>query len=293
MRQIAIPIVLPALLSVAATAGAAENGDGAASQESPAGRTLADEARQVDVDNIWENEPVLGAGLSLYKPNYLLPVTWTDNTERGSDAEAQFQLSLKQRIGHTHVFLAYTQTSFWRVWDGNDSRPFRETNFKPEIFYRLRDEKNPLGPFDLDIGLEHQSNGEAQPNSRSWNRVYVRPVYKTRDWRVQLQLWERVFEPDEPSSPSNPEGDDNPDITDYMGHHQLQFDWRFAEGRQLSFMSRYSFEGGYGALRLRYSEPTTAQGFHWFAQLFHGYGESLIDHDRNISRIGFGFAISR
>lgn len=269
-----------------------QGADSGSSAETPPD-TLVDRARAADIDNLWENEPILGAGLSLYKPNYFMPGTWSDKAQTDSDAEAQFQLSFKQRIGHTHVFFAYTQTSFWRIWDGNDSRPFRETNFKPEVFYRLRDEKNPLGPFDLDFGLEHQSNGESQPNSRSWNRVYLRPTYKTRDWRVQLQVWGRVFASDEPSSTSNPDGDDNPDIIDFMGYHQLQVDWRFPEGRQLSLMNRYNFEEGNGALRLRYSEPTTAQGFHWYVQLFHGYGESLIDYNREISRIGIGFAISR
>lgn len=257
------------------------------------GETLIDQARSAEVQNRWENEPILGRGLSLYKPNYLLPATWSDEADSGADAEAQFQISFKQRVGHTHVFLAYTQSSFWRVYDGNDSRPFRETNFKPEVFYRLREKKNPLGPFDVDIGLEHQSNGESQPNSRSWNRVYLRPVYTTPDWRFQLQLWARVFDKDRPSTPERPDGDDNPRIIDFMGNHQLEIDRQFAEGRRLSLMTRYNFGEGNGALRLRYSEPTTAEGFYWFVQLFHGYGESLIDFDREISRIGIGVAISQ
>jgi phospholipase A1 len=282
-----------ALLVIAAPLWA-DNGDKGVTPDAPdKSDTLVDHVRAADIRNIWENEPILGAGLSLYKPNYLLPVTWADDAETGADAEAQFQLSLKQRVGNSHVFLAYTQTSFWRVYDSDDSRPFRETNFKPEIFYRWRAERNPLGPVDLDIGLEHQSNGETVPQSRSWNRVYLRPIYRTRDWQVSLQLWARVFQRDKPSTVEDPDGDDNPNIVDFMGNHQLQIDWRFAEGRQLSLMNRYNFDKGNGALRVRYSEPTTAEGFHWFVQLFHGYSESLIDFDREISRIGIGVAISR
>ncbi|MDZ7828050.1 MAG: phospholipase A [Halofilum sp. (in: g-proteobacteria)] len=280
-------------LLVVATPVRADNDNGATTDASKEGGTLVDQAHAADIRNLWENEPILGAGLSLYKPNYLLPVTWADEAETGADAEAQFQLSLKQRVGNSHVFLAYTQTSFWRLYDSDDSRPFRETNFKPEIFYRWRAEKNPLGPIDLDIGLEHQSNGESQPNSRSWHRAYLRPIYRTRDWQVTLQLWARVFAPDDPSTVEDPDGDDNPDMVDFMGNHELEIDWRFAEGRQLSLMNRYNFDEGNGALRLRYSEPTNAEGFHWYVQLFHGYGESLIDYNREISRIGIGFAISR
>lgn len=269
------------------TADAAEQDDGDRNSENLINSTL-----EAGVRSVWEQEPILGKGLSLYKPNYFMPFTWTDKIDRDDDTEVQFQISFKQRIGHTHVFFAYTQVSFWRMWDSSDSRPFRETNFNPEMFYRWRAEKHPFGPLDIDFGLEHESNGQSLPDSRSWNRAYIRPIYMTRDWRVQLKLWARIFDPDEPSTVDNPDGDDNPDIIDFMGNHELQIDWRFSEGRQLSLMNRYNFDKGKGALRLRYFEPTTADGIHWFVQAFHGYGESLIDYNREISRLGIGVAIS-
>lgn len=277
---------LPLCLVIASVGTAAEQ------EKDEPEKDLVGKTLDADVRSVWEEEPILGKGLSLYKTNYFMPVTWTEEIDRDDDTEAQFQISFKQRIGHTHVFFAYTQVSFWRMWDSGDSRPFRETNFNPEMFYRWRAEKNPLGPFDLDIGLEHESNGQPQPDSRSWNRAYLRPIYMTRNWRVQLKLWARVFHPDEPSTVDNPDGDDNPDIIDFMGNHELEIDWRFSGGRQLSLMNRYNFDKDNGALRLRYFEPTASDGIHWFVQAFHGYGESLIDHDREISRLGIGVAIS-
>ena len=293
MNAKAIVFLLALLPMSISPAFGAESGETGASGEKDRKDSLVDLTLEADVESIWDEEPVLGKGLSLYEANYFMPVTWSDESRAGSDTEAQFQISFKQRIGHTHVFFAYTQTSFWRLWDGNDSRPFRETNFNPEVFYRLRQTKNPLGAFDLDFGFEHISNGQPQPESRSWNRVYLRPVFKTRDWRVRLKLWARVFAPDEPSTPTEPDGDDNPRMTDFMGYHELEIDWRFAKGRQLSLMNRLNFREEKGALRLRYTEPTNVEGFYWFAQLFHGYGESLIDFDREISRLGLGIAISR
>ncbi len=285
-RTIAAASFVLACVLVAPAAAAAESGE-----EEP-GESLVGNTLDADVRSVWEEEPILGKGLSLYKPNYFMPVSWTDETERDDDVEAQFQISFKQRIGHTHVFFAYTQVSFWGMWDSGDSRPFRETNFNPEMFYRWRAKKHPFGPIDIDFGLEHESNGQSQPDSRSWNRAYIRPIYMTRNWRVQLKLWARVFDPDEPSTVDNPDGDDNPDIIDFMGNHELEIDWRFSEGRRLSLMNRYNFDEGNGALRLRYIEPTTADGIYWFVQAFHGYGESLIDYDREISRLGIGVAIS-
>ena len=282
---------LVAALGVALSIGSGETTLAADADERD--RDLVDDAIEVDVAGVWEEEPILGKGLSLYKPNYFLPLSWSDESDDDGDSEAQFQISFKQRIGHTHVFFAYTQVSFWRIWDNEDSRPFRETNFNPEIFYRLRAKKNPLGAFDMDIGFEHESNGQSLPESRSWNRVYLRPIYRTRDWRVQLKLWARVGASDLPSTVDNPDGDDNPDITDFMGYHELELDWEFAGERRLSLMNRYNFREDNGALRLRYSEPTNVQGFYWFLQLFHGYGESLIDYDREISRVALGIALSR
>lgn len=268
--------------------------DGAFAAEDDASEDdLVDRALAADVANVWDEEPILGKGLSLYKANYFLPLSWSDESDEDGDSEAQFQISFKQRIGHTHVFVAYTQVSFWRIWDNEDSRPFRETNFAPEIFYRWRAKKNPFGPLDVNLGFEHQSNGQSQPDSRSWNRIYVRPVYRTRDWRVQLKMWARVLTKDRPSTVDNPDGDDNPDIIDFMGYHELELDWNFSKQRRLSLMSRYNFDEDNGALRLRYSEPTNVEGVYWFVQLFHGYGESLIDYNREISRIALGVALSR
>lgn len=287
-KLVTVTLVLGGFVVASAATAAAEQGDDGENEV-----RLVDRVIEADVRSIWEEEPILGKGLSLYKPNYFLPITWSDEANTNDDAEAQFQISFKQRIAHTHVFFAYTQVSFWRLWDSDDSRPFRETNFNPELFYRWRAKKHPFGPVDIDFGLEHESNGQSLPDSRSWDRVYIRPIYMTRDWRVQLKLWARVFDPDEPSTVDNPDGDDNPDIIDFMGYHQLEVDWRIAGERRLSLMNRYNFDEGNGALRLRYSEPTTAEGIYWFVQLFHGYGESLIDFDREISRVGVGVALLR
>ena len=288
MRRWLLVLVVPVAAVVAGTLPAAAQEEGDTPPDN-----LIDQALAADVEAIWEEEPILGKGLSLYKPNYFLPVSWSDLAEDDGDAEAQFQISFKQRIGNSHVFFAYTQVSFWRLWDNDDSRPFRETNFAPEIFYRLRAKKNPMGPFDLDIGFEHESNGQSLPESRSWNRLYLRPIFRTRDWQVQLKLWGRVLAKDRRSTVDDPDGDDNPDIIDFMGYHELLVDWNFAGQRRLSLMNRYNFREDNGALRLRYTEPTNVEGFYWFLQLFHGYGESLIDYDREISRIGLGVAISR
>ena len=51
--------------------------------------------------------------------------------------EAKFQISFKRRLFEYEwvpLYLGYTQKSFWQVYDGPKSRPFRENNYNPEMF---------------------------------------------------------------------------------------------------------------------------------------------------------------
>ena len=48
-----------------------------------------------------------------------------------------------------------------------------------------------------------------------------------------------------------------------------------------------------GSIRLDYSYPIAATGSYFYLQYFLGYGESLIDYDRPVNKIGIGLALSR
>ncbi len=235
---------------------------------------------------------LLPQGLSLYRANYALPLTWTKQAEDEGDAEFKFQISLQYQILETPFYAAYTQEAYFRWLDEDDSRPFREINFIPELWYRFRPGRLEPDWLGLDIGIEHQSNGESQPESRSWNRAYVRPFLRQGAWSAEIKIWDRFGAPDEPSGPSNPAGDDNPDIVDFYGHHELRVGYRFDGGDRVSLLTRSAFGDGRGALRLDYATPAGGNG-HWYVQLFTGYGESLETFRDNRTRIGVGFALLR
>lgn len=232
----------------------------------------------------------LPRGLSLYKPNYALPLTWSDDAAESADAEFKYQLSFQYQVARTPVYVAYTQTAYLRWLDDENSRPFRETNYNPEIWYRFRPGRLQPDWLGLDIGYEHESNGEDLPESRSWDRTYVRAWFDQQAWYGSLKLWSRVPEGD-PSTQEDPDGDDNPDIMEYYGHHQLQLEYTFEDGERLSATSRYSFSDHHGALRLDYAWPTGTGSGYWYLQLFSGYGESLETYRENRTRIGIGFAL--
>ncbi|MFW5970085.1 MAG: phospholipase A [Halofilum sp. (in: g-proteobacteria)] len=232
----------------------------------------------------------LPEGLSLYRPNYALPLTWSDDADGSADAEFKYQLSFQYQVARTPVYVSYTQTAYFRWLDDENSRPFRETNYNPEVWYRFRPGRLRPDWLGLDLGYEHESNGEDLPQSRSWDRGYARAWFDQGRWYGSLKVWERIPE-GEPSTEDDPDGDDNPDIVDYYGHHELQVEYTFEDGDRLAATSRYSFSDHHGALRLDYATPTGGGSGYWYVQLFTGYGESLETYRENRTRIGIGFAL--
>jgi len=60
------------------------------------------------------------------------------------------------------------------VYNSGISRPFRETDYEPEMFMTFPIDREGAGlrARFVNFGLVHQSNGRADPLSRSWNRIY-------------------------------------------------------------------------------------------------------------------------
>lgn len=232
----------------------------------------------------------LGRGFSLHKENYVLPLTWSNIAEGSKDAELKFQFSFKQRIFATGFHFAYTQKSFWRILDQEDSRPFRETNHNPELFYRLASRKTAWGYWGGDLGYEHESNGAREPTSRSWDRGYVAPFVEFRRLRAELKLWYRLSE-EVKEDPLDPSGDENPDIEDFYGYGELRLVCAPLRRHRAALMLRWNFATDNGALELDYSLPTGTPNLFIYAHLWTGYGESLIDYNRSITRYGIGLQI--
>ncbi|HSW14245.1 MAG TPA: phospholipase A [Solimonas sp.] len=239
-------------------------------------------------------------GLSFHKPMFALPYSWAENINGGENPEAFFQISFKQRIPDIrlwggHLFLAYTQKSFWQVYNGQASRPFRETDYNPEAFLRWTFPQDSSSAFGLDLGAEHESNGKAIPDSRSWNRSYAAGFWKGARTLAYLKLWYRWPE-SENRAPDDPERDDNPDINDYYGYGELQLQHEPIRGRQdrIGTMARFSPRTGKGAINLNYSAPIGGSyAAYWNVYFWQGYGESLFDYNRNTMRVGVGVSFSR
>jgi len=243
-------------------------------------------------------------GLSLYDDMFVLPGTWSEQY-RGEETEVVFQLSAKLRVARTHLFFGYTQVSFWQLFNGAESRPFRETNYNPQLFYRFTPTADRSGNWVVDVGIDHQSNGQNEPGSRSWNRAYGTLHYQTPRHLLSMRLWYRIPEKECPLGDDgleeewcrdDPSYDDNPRIADYLGHSEVRYRYHWTGGwrpQRIQLRLHGNPVTGKGGVGLDYSVAAGSRDLHWFVKAWSGYGESLIDHDRSVTRVGLGLLLRR
>jgi phospholipase A1 len=230
-------------------------------------------------------------GLSFHKPMYAMPVSFSRDYET-DQTEMVFQISAKQRLFGSSFYLGYTQKSFWQPYNEDKSSPFRETVYNPEIFYRWIPEPDRYYHLGADLGFEHESNGRALPDSRSWNRLYAAAFQARGPQLIYAKVWYRIPE-DAKKSPEDPKGDDNPDIERYYGYGELRWQRQIGGKQLLGLMGRGNPTTGRGAVALDWSIPSP-DGYAFFGvSLWHGYGESLIDYDNSITRLAIGVMFSR
>jgi phospholipase A1 len=264
------------------------------------------------LDSRWELSPESKLGtfnIRGYQPVVVLPVFATSNqNERPvspnpantvgerqplQNVEAKFQLSLKTKVAQDvlgdlggDVWVGYTQSSRWQVYNSDLSRPFRETNYEPEAMLVFDTHYRVLG-WDgrlLGIGVDHQSNGRSNPLSRSWNRVIADIGFERAGWTLIVRPWWRI--------PESRRDDDNPDISDYMGRAEAQLVHEWGD-QEFGLMLRHSLRGGarsHGAGKFTWSFPV-AGNLRGYMEVFKGYGESMIDYNHNATYLGVGVSL--
>ena len=234
--------------------------------------------------------------LELYQPSYVLashlaafnhaPYRAVDPEGRLSRNELKLSFSLQTKLiddlfgRDGDVWLGYTQTSYWQVFNSAISSPFRETDYNPEARIAfLTDWQLPAVTLrGVNVGIMHDSNGQAGTLSRSWNRVFCDFQLTHGSLIVSVRPWVRVFEID-----------DNPDIEDYYGHFDVRASWE--RGNQLfSVTMRNPFARHFGA-QLNWSLPITGR-LRGLLQWYYGYSENLIDYDHKNNRVGIGLLMS-
>jgi len=244
-----------------------------------------------------------------YKDNYFLFLS--------TRKDAKFQISFKYKIFTNSsepkkifgkklfwqkpvwekIYFGYTQKS---VWDWlEDSAPFEDHNFNPEIFW-CSDEQNcnsldSSGPEDEwswkirhYIGYEHESNGQDGSNSRNWNRLYYRFISWRGPYAIAPKVWLVTSESEIGS------GDY---LSQYIGYFELELFARHKNEIAYGATFRYA-EKGWGILTdvsfpQRIFDSDSDFNPYWYIQLFNGYAEDLLKYNekRNELRIGLRFTL--
>ena len=246
-----------------------------------------------------------------YRPNYVLPLfysfdpnlnpTSSNPDEPGQkytandvrNTELKFQLSLKSKVAedlfntNADLWFGYTQQAHWQVYNEDNSRPFRGTDYQPEIF--LTQPVTANLPFGgrlrmLGIGAVHHSNGRSDPISRSWNRAYLMAGAEWGKLSIVPRLWARV-------NNESDDSEDNPDIEDYLGYGDIKFLYDLPKQQSLSGTLRYNPSTNKGAAQIDYVYPLS-ENVNGYVQLFQGYGESILDYDHENTAIGFGIVLN-
>lgn len=230
-----------------------------------------------------------------YKKNYLLPATYDFNqSEDRSSFETDFQISIEKPLAYNifglneSISAAYTQRSFWQT--AEHSSPFRETNYEPEVFIQFP-YKSTSTLKGYKIALNHVSNGKNDELSRSWNRVYFESYFQLANLFIIPKIWYRI--------PENSNDDDNPDIEDYYGNGDLTFLYAYKKHTfELALRNNLEFnDANKGSAELNWTFPLPeflyTQNTYGLFQIFSGYGNSLIDYDREVHKVGLGIAFSR
>ncbi len=245
--------------------------------------------------------------ITQHRQNYLLPITYVSNpntfgseelTEENVDnREAKFQVSAKlplylEDTGFDGVYFGFTLTSFWQLYNNEASKPFRETNYEPEVFWQETADYSVLGyKFNtFQVGFNHMSNGQSGLRSRSWNRLFASIVFSDNDDIYYLKTLYRIPE-DEKEDPLDPTGDDNPDIEDYYGRMEFGYGRKIGAFKVLALLrNNLDFDENRGSIQLDFTYPISDR-YEVLLQYFNGYGDSLIDYNRSQERIGIGFQL--
>lgn len=224
---------------------------------------------------------------SLYKDNYFVVGTMLDEEPTKENTDAKFQLSIQQRLTRsvlpfdTYLYIQYTQQAYWNVIQ--KSMPIRDINFNPGfgighlIIYKNRYKGKAF------VMMEHESNGKAGVDSRSWNRLSLGVMLDlNKNFQMQVKAWHPFVD-----------GRNNQDILYYSGIMQFAGNFRTNCNRfhlgVVMTQRKYWFK--YNA-RVELSYKFNRRGNQYlFLQYYNGFGENLLEYKQYKNVLRFGFVI--
>ena len=246
-----------------------------------------------------ENEKPSYMLLYPHKAVYILPFyhSLSEPAENNKDTETKFQFSFKLSVlgallePYGHFYFAYTQTAWFQNYNKADSRPMRDLDYQPELFYSY-DWSLPFlgGAFkDISFGYNHISNGERALRSRTQNRALLNVRWEygesaSRAFGIKLGAWVYFGKSQDGFL------QDNPDLPLYRGYNDLSLYYK--SSRQLiEFYVRPPIAGRYYPyFELGYTLRISGN-LGLYCQYINGYGDNIFEYNIRSERIGVGLRL--
>ena len=275
-------ILASALLLISAAAMAALAAEPADDARDGVGTPRREQAVEVGASQTPTPTPAPVSPFSTYRANYL--VIGPENSPMVDNPTSKFQLSIKYDTGASWYF-AYTQRGYWDI--AADSSPLFDQSIEPGVFYFWKPKAELAERWHIAsarTGFVHESNGKEGASSRAWNRAYVEPLFRWREFFFEPKLWV-ITSTDE----------QNKDIKDYYGYTDIVFGIETASRQRFTVTGRLGLE--HGSLQVDVSLPANSlftgntMRPYLYAQLWTGYGETLLYYNVRTTafRIGIEF----
>lgn len=242
------------------------------------------------------NDFINAARISFNEPMYFA-------AGNSGGANAKFQLSFRFHIFQPddmrsrdltdNLYFGYTQYSLWDLHSA--SAPFRDTNYRPSLYYFLPDlgiHNARLSRVSFASGLEHESNGRDGSASRSLNTYFVKPTFTFGDLNhTQLRITPKLYA-------YLGTLNDNPDLAQYRGHMDLNITIGQADGIEFSTMLRKGTRSNHGSIDSTLSYPLSrllpGSAGYLMMSLFYGDGESLLTYNQKLTpQLRLGYSLWR
>lgn len=229
-----------------------------------------------------------GPFFGLYKDTYFIVGTKVPGIPNAYNSDVKFQISFAIRLTNTvlpwnsFLFLSYTQKTFWNVFQ--ESLPMGDINFNPALGWSKPFFNQDRYVGKLTLMIEHESNGRAGLDSRSWNRVSVYGMAMIDEWlMVHAKFWIPIID-----------SGNNRDILKYSGIYQSgivvttpnkRFSFAF------TWVKRSGFNLNFNTIVEAAWKVSKKTNLNLFAQYYNGYGEDLLHYNqfRSMLRVGLVF----
>ncbi|MFV0419093.1 MAG: phospholipase A [Dysgonomonas sp.] len=227
------------------------------------------------------------APFAVYKDNYMVTGIPLNKSVTRKTADAFFQFSIRHRVTrsvlpfNSFLYITYSQKSFWDIYD--ESSPFSDTNYNPGIGigrYVIKDNKLKGA---MMISLEHESNGKAGEDSRSWNYINLSAKYF---YNMRLSAKAQIYLP-------YVDGGNNKDLLRYKGYGIFSVNYIDKENLwwfSLNIIPRDKVINPnlHTSLSFRVSKNSNQ---YLALDYYAGYGEGLLNYKKYTNQVRIGFTI--